>query len=69
MKNSLRMREECEGYFMDKCINPVLYNINKNVSKLRDKSTNDSFIRFWSKRSDYENKNANKLLGIFMVTI
>ena len=37
------------------------YNINTNVTKLRDKSTNDSFIRVWSKRSDCENDKANKL--------
>ena len=54
VSNSLRKRDQCEDYFMKECINPVLFDINQNVKNLRHVSSNDKFIRFWNKRSDYE---------------
>ena len=54
IQNSLRMRGNCEKYFMNACINPVLLNLNKCITHLHHISTNNKFIKFWNKRSDYQ---------------
>ena len=46
IQNSLRMRGNCEKYFMTECINPVLLNLNKCITHLHDITTNNKIIKF-----------------------
>ena len=57
MQIRLTMRVKCEKYFRDKCINPVLLNLNQCITHLRDVSADDPFMKFCNKKSDYQRVN------------
>ena len=57
IQNSLIMRDKCENYFINQCINPVLLNLNQCIRHMRDISGDDQFIKFWNEKSNYQRLN------------